>query len=100
MTFCLKALDEFVVKGPFGLHSLGIKQNFYFLHRVRKRKEARPSLGAHPVIVSGPLGVVTSAELFWIIGMLLFAAWMLIIYLVKTFPSLAEQYPEASTAEL
>ncbi|BBM98631.1 ferric-chelate reductase [Marchantia polymorpha subsp. ruderalis] len=68
--------------------------------RVRKRKEARPSLGAHPVIVSGPLGVVTSAELFWIIGMLLFAAWMLIIYLVKTFPSLAEQYPEASTAEL
>ncbi|KAG6549893.1 hypothetical protein Mapa_008875 [Marchantia paleacea] len=87
----------------FALVFVGSAYVYFFpssRRRERKRKEARPSLGAHPVIVSGPLGVVTTAELLWIIGMLIIVAWILIIYLVKAFRTLAEEFPEASAAEI
>ncbi|KAL2649564.1 hypothetical protein R1flu_017692 [Riccia fluitans] len=94
-----------VFAGPLLLLVFGAVAYLYFFPKsIRsgepRRKGARSSLGTHPAIVSGPLGVVTTAEALWISGFLILVSWMILVYLFYDFRTLPEEFPDASTTFL
>ncbi|KAL3702125.1 hypothetical protein R1sor_020147 [Riccia sorocarpa] len=89
--------------GPFFLLVFGAVAYLHFFPKStrsgeRRSKGAKASLGTHPLIVSGPLGVVTTAEVIWISGFVLLFSWIMVAYFINDFRTLAEEYPGASTS--
>ncbi|CAM6115353.1 unnamed protein product [Calypogeia fissa] len=60
--------------------------------RPIKRKPPRSSLGTIPLLVSGPFGIVSAAELLCIVIFTLVITWLLVVSIIHGLPKVIEKH--------
>ncbi|CAM6099470.1 unnamed protein product [Calypogeia fissa] len=60
--------------------------------RPIKRTPPRSSLGTNPLLVSGPFGIVSAAELLCIVIFTLVITWLLVVSIIRGLPEVIEKH--------